>query len=298
MTAAQTAFAPAKVNLFLHVGAPGADGFHPVASLMVFADIGDRLSVEAGADGLRIEGEFANGLSADGENLVLLARDALLARAAEEGRSRREAVGLILDKRLPIASGLGGGSSDAAAALRLLNEVWELAAPTEALEQIARSLGSDTAACVSAQPVVATGRGEVLRPAPSFPDLPAVLVNPRVASPTGPVYRAYDQAVARQGANLPAWPASIRSPEAMADWLGQTRNDLEAPAIALAPQIADTLAALRASPAARLVRMSGSGATCFALTATMDAASHLAREVAERRPDWWVRPCRLGSGQG
>jgi 4-diphosphocytidyl-2-C-methyl-D-erythritol kinase len=282
-------FAPAKVNLFLHVGAPAADGYHPVCSLMAFADVGDRLRLVPGGEGLAVEGAFATGLAGEGNNLVLRARDALLARAGAAAR-----FGLVLDKALPIASGLGGGSSDAAAALRLIRDALGLELGDDSLRAIAGELGSDAPACVDAQPVIATGRGDVLAPAPFFAALPAVLVNPGVASPTGPVYRAYDRAVAPQGANTPPWPADLGAPAKVAAFLAGTRNDLQAPAVALAPEIGACLGTLAAEPEPLLVRMSGSGATCFALCPDPAAAAALAARLAQARPDWWVRACTIG----
>jgi 4-diphosphocytidyl-2-C-methyl-D-erythritol kinase len=282
-------FAPAKVNLFLHVGAPAPDGYHPVCSLMAFADVGDTVRLVPDGEGLAVEGPFAAGLAGEGNNLVLRARDALLARAG-----RTADFGIVLEKALPIAAGLGGGSSDAAAALRLIRDTLRLAVDDEGLRQIAGSLGADGPACLDATPVVGTGRGDVLAPAPPFPSLPAVLVNPGVASPTGPVYRAYDAAVAPEGANAPDWPEALGTPAQVAVLLTRCRNDLEAPAIALAPEIGECLEALYAHPEPLLARMSGSGATCFALCADTDAAATLAERLKAEHPHWWVRACVIG----
>jgi 4-diphosphocytidyl-2-C-methyl-D-erythritol kinase len=281
--------APAKVNLFLHVGAPTPDGFHPICSLMAFADLGDRVTLNPGLGGFRLEGPFAAGLAEEGDNLVTRARDAVLALAAAAPR-----FGLTLHKALPVASGLGGGSSDAAATLRLVNDHLGLGLDNDRLREIAAGLGSDTPACVDPRPAIATGRGERLAPCPPFPDLPIVLVNPGVASPTGPVYRAYDAQVASEGANAPPWPESLASPADMAAFLKTCRNDLQAPALALQPAIAEALAEIAAAPEALLTRMSGSGATCFALCAEPSAAKSLAGRLATSRPDWWVRAGTLG----
>ncbi len=279
-------FAPAKVNLFLHVGAPAADGFHPICSLMAFADVGDVVRLVPGGRGLAIEGPFAGGLEAGEGNLVLRARDALLSRTG-----RQADFGLVLAKALPVASGLGGGSSDAAATLVLLRETMGLEISEDDLIDIAGGLGSDTPACVAARPVIATGRGEILAPAPGFPDLPAVLVNPGIASPTGPVYRAYDRAVAAAGSNAPEWPAELKTPRDVACFLAVCRNDLEAPAIGLAPSIGAALQILAGEEETRLARMSGSGATCFALCDTSADASALGERLAAEHPGWWVRAC-------
>jgi len=183
------AFAAAKVNLFLHVGAPGADGYHPICSLMAFADIGDEvMAYEAEALELRVAGPFAGALSAEGDNLVLHAARALIAAA----RRPVAPFGLTLTKRLPVAAGLGGGSSDAGATLRLLREALSLKLGDAALEDLAAGLGADGAACLWGRPVIAEGRGERLSPAPGLPVIDAVLVNPGVPVSTAEVYRAFD----------------------------------------------------------------------------------------------------------
>jgi 4-diphosphocytidyl-2-C-methyl-D-erythritol kinase len=277
--------APAKVNLFLHVGPLRADGYHPVCSLATFADIGDIVRLDpAQAMGFSLEGRFAEALVGEGDNLVTRARDLLLA-----GRGAAP-FHLTLDKRLPIAAGLGGGSSDAAAALRLIGEAIGL---DDAAVQVARQLGADALMCLDAIPVLAEGRGDDLSPPPPFPDLPAVLVNPLRPSPTGAVYRAYDDAGAPGSADPPAWPAHLSTVSAVAAFLAGCRNDLEAPAIGLQGAIAEVLTALAARPETLLARMSGSGATCFAICADLAARDALALALADARSDWWVRPCRL-----
>jgi 4-diphosphocytidyl-2-C-methyl-D-erythritol kinase len=282
------AFAPAKVNLFLHVGPPRPDGFHPLCSLMAFADLGDRLRLEPGAPGFAVEGPFAADLEplAPGDNLVARALAAVTGGRPLPGR-------LVLEKRLPVASGLGGGSADAGAALRLARRALALDLDDAALEAAALSLGSDGPACLWGRPVVAEGRGEKLSPALGLPLVHAVLANPRVACPTGAVYRAYD-AGPRQAADRPALPARFEDVAALAAFLGVCRNDLEPPAAALVPAVAETLARLRARPEALIARLSGSGATCFALCADEAAARGLAATLAAERPDWWIVPCRLG----
>ena len=283
--------APAKVNLFLHVGPPAADGYHPVASLMVFADLGDRVALEeAASPELVVEGEFAPDLAGappEG-NLVWRAAQAFLARIGRPGLGFR----LRLEKALPVAAGLGGGSSDAGAALRLLRDTFAPDLPDAALAGIAGELGADGPACLFARPVVGTGRGDVLAPAPPLPPLHAVLVNPRTPSPTGAVYRAYD-AGPQAAADLPAL-APADTLDGFLARLAGARNDLEAPAASLSAAVAETLAVVRADPGARLTRLSGSGATVFALADDADAARSLAVRLAEARPQLWVRPCRLG----
>ena len=288
---ARTAFAPAKVNLYLHVGAVEADGLHPISSLMAFADVGDHLSVRpADAMGLEINGPFAAGLGAGEDNLVMRAARAILAHGASPGA----AFHLVLTKALPLAAGLGGGSSDAGAALRLMRDALENGLSDAALEAVAAQLGADGPACLFARSVVAEGRGERLSAAPAFPVLDAVLVNPRVASPTGPVYRGFDEMGAIGGAERPELPEAFETAEEMAGFLASCRNDLEAPAVRLTPRIGEVLETLRDEPEALLARLSGSGATCFALCAGDIEAEGLAERLERMRPDWWVQRCRLG----
>jgi 4-diphosphocytidyl-2-C-methyl-D-erythritol kinase len=283
--------APAKVNLFLHVGAVAADGYHPLSSLMVFADVGDEVRYEpAGAMAFEITGPFGAALAADDDNLVVRARDQVLATFPGDYPPFR----LVLDKRLPIAAGIGGGSADAAAALLLLRDALGLGQGADAgLRAIARALGSDVPACLEGLPTFATGRGDDLADPPLFPDLDLVLVNPGVLSPTGRVYRAYDDAGAPGGAEAPAFPGPMTDARALAGFLAGTRNDLEPPAVALNPAIGAALDVLRAQPESLFVRMSGSGATCFALAADAKAAETLAARLAATHPGWWVRPCRI-----
>jgi 4-diphosphocytidyl-2-C-methyl-D-erythritol kinase len=285
------AFAPAKVNLFLHVGAPRADGFHPISSLMVFADIGDVIHAErASRFSLEIDGPFASHAPAGADNLVVRAVRAL--RQGEDGPPLR----LTLSKLLPAAAGLGGGSSDAAAALRLCSEALGLGLGPERLHEIAASLGSDVPACLEARPVLAEGRGELLSAAPQMAPVPAVLARPAAGSATGPVYRAFDEGLAaRIEQDLrPTLPDRIDGPAALAQVLAVTRNDLEAPAVALEPAIGQVLDALRGAPEALFARMSGSGSACFAICPRENAAGALAARLQAARPDWWVKACRLG----
>jgi 4-diphosphocytidyl-2-C-methyl-D-erythritol kinase len=166
-------------------------------------------------------------------------------------------------------------------------------AVTGALAELAARLGSDVPMCLAAKPAVAQGRGESLSLPPSFPDLDAVLVNPMVASPTGRVYAAYDEAGAPGGADAPDWPQQLRTARDVVAFLAGARNDLEAAAISVAPAIAETLAMLRRRPETLFARMSGSGATCFAICAGEAERIQLARVLRAERPDWWVQPCRL-----
>lgn len=280
-----TAFAPAKVNLLLHVGPPGDDGFHPLVSLAAFADVGDRLSLIEGAPGLTVTGRLAEAAPAGTDNLALRAVTDL---AAALGRPQDLAISL--EKELPMAAGLGGGSADAAAALRLAARAWGVAPDDPRLIAVAEALGSDVPMCLVSRPVWGEGRGEALSAADWLPPLHAVLVNPGVASPTGPVYRAYD-ADPRPLDPRPKPPSGD-----LIAWLSQQRNDLEPPAVKLAPAIGQAIAAVRADPDVAIARMSGSGATVFGLCAGAEAA----RAAADRlvRADWWVRACVLGAPSG
>jgi 4-diphosphocytidyl-2-C-methyl-D-erythritol kinase len=284
-----SAFAAAKVNLYLHVAPPTPDGYHPIASLMAFADVGDQVSAEPDDTlSLTIDGPFGAGLSAADDNLVLRAARALLAHAGRAEAGAR----LRLTKALPIAAGLGGGSSDAGAALRLLDAMLDLNFGESRLEAVAAEIGADGAACLRGRMLTAEGRGERLSPAPAMPPLPAVLVNPGVPSPTGAVYRAYDDSGAPGDAVRPDAPV-LETAAAAAAWLAGCRNDLEPPAVALEPRIAEALAALAASPLSLLTRMSGSGATCFALCADRASAESLANQLSAAHPGWWVKACTL-----
>ncbi len=283
--------APAKINLFLHVGAPGADGYHPLCSLMVFADVGDRVTLHEGeALAVKVRGPFADQLADEGDNLVLRAARALLTKA----RGPQALRAFTLEKRLPVAAGLGGGSSDAGAALRLMREDMTPRLDDAALEAIASGLGADGAACLWGRPVVAQGRGERLSAAPGLPILEAVLVNPGVSVSTPAVYAAFDDAGAFGDIEPPPMPDAFESVEEVAGWLATTRNDLEAPAVALAPAIGDVLATLADEPEALIARMSGSGATCFALCQSEVEAETLAERIMAMKPDWWVQRCRPG----
>ena len=285
------AFAPAKVNLYLHVGPLGPDGFHPICSLMVFADVGDRLRAEqAAAFSLAIEGPFSSHAPAGEDNLVIRAVRAL---------HPDPPLHMTLTKRLPAAAGLGGGSSDAAAALKLAVQALRLDLDQGRLQAIAAGLGSDVPACLDGRPVLAEGRGERLSPSPELAPLPAVLARPPEGSATGPVYRAFDEATSvsahpGEGRDPGFLPSSFASHQALVQFLRTCRNDLEAPAVSLEPAIGEVLGALREAPEVLLARMSGSGSACFGLCADDGSAQALAARLAREHPDWWVTACRLG----
>jgi 4-diphosphocytidyl-2-C-methyl-D-erythritol kinase len=271
--------APAKVNLFLHVVGRRADGYHLLDSLAVFPAAGDVLRATAADDlTLGVEGPFAAGLAAEADNLVLRAGRALAALAGVAPRAR-----LVLVKNLPVASGIGGGSADAAAALRLLGRLWGVAVPEADLVALALRLGADVPVCLAApRPARMGGVGEVLADAPALPPFGMVLVNPGVAVSTPAVFRARTGPFSAPAALPDLWPDAA----ALARSLAALANDLEPPAVALQPVIGDTLAALRATPGCLLARMSGSGATCFGLFTDTAAAATAAEGL--RRPEWWI----------
>ena len=284
--------APAKVNLFLHVGAPSADGYHPLCSLMVFADLGDHLSMELGEGRLTVSGPFAKGLSRETDNLIFQAVRGLV---AELGRPMAE-LAFALDKQLPLASGLGGGSADAGAALRLMRDVFAPQIDDNTLERIAATLGADVPACLWSRPVIAEGRGERLTPAPDLPILNAVLVNSGSPVSTAEVYRTFD-ALGRFGdVAPPPEPEAFESVQEVSAWLATQRNDLEAASIAVSSDVGVVLDTLRDEPETLLARVSGSGGTCFALCADDISAEGLAERLEALAPTWWVRRCRLGAG--
>ncbi|MGI4817517.1 MAG: 4-(cytidine 5'-diphospho)-2-C-methyl-D-erythritol kinase [Janthinobacterium lividum] len=280
--------APAKINLFLHVGAVRDDGYHPLESLVAFADVGDRVTVEPSDRlSLTVGGPFGAALAGEGDNLVLKGLRAL-GGAAGIGEPP---VSVFLDKRLPIAAGLGGGSSDAGAAIRATAQLLNLSLDEAALEEVSRAVGADGPMCLRARTAYASGVGEVLEDMPRLPPLHAVLLNTGLPSPTGAVYRAYDSAPVGQ-ADRPA-ERDFASFDAVIDWLSAQRNDLEAPALAVTPDIAEALEVMRLVPGCRLARMSGSGATVFGLFETREEA--IGATLMLDRVDWWVRPVVLGA---
>jgi 4-diphosphocytidyl-2-C-methyl-D-erythritol kinase len=280
MIARDPGFAPAKVNLCLHVTGRRADGYHLLDSLVVFADTGDRVALApAGGPPLTLRGPEAGALTAGADNLVLRAAHLV---------AGPEAPPLTLTKRLPVASGIGGGSSDAAAALRLVAAASGRAMPDAAA---ILSLGADVPVCLEARPARMSGIGEAVLPLSGLPPLWAVLVNPRRPLATAAVFGARRGDF---GPALPPLPARWRDGADLVAWLAGTRNDLEAPARALMPEVGALIAALGALPGARLARMSGSGASAFAIMPSRATARAGARLLARQHPEWWVRACRFG----
>jgi 4-diphosphocytidyl-2-C-methyl-D-erythritol kinase len=278
--------APAKVNLTLRVLGRRADGLHEIESLVAFADVADALTLTPGdALALSVAGPTAAAAGDVAENLVLKAARALAERveALKLGR-------FALSKRLPVAAGLGGGSADAAAALRLLARANRLAPDDARLAQAARATGADVPVCLDPRPRFMRGTGDILSDPFELPRLFAVLVNPGIAVATRDVFAMLAAAPATQ--TKPAmWP---REKAELLDEIARGRNDLEEPAIELEPAIANVLAVLRKLPGCRLARMSGSGATCFALFDSYRTASAAARRLRVGYPTWWVRATTLG----
>jgi 4-diphosphocytidyl-2-C-methyl-D-erythritol kinase len=264
----ETAYA--KINLALHVRDRRDDGYHELETLFAFAQDGDLLTVEpSNSLTLDIKGPFTDGLSAGSDNLVLRAASML----AERNRIAAGAA-FTLDKRLPVASGIGGGSADAAAALRLAARLWNVSLDSLSPTDVAATLGADVPACIASNSCIGTGIGEHLVPIASsqISGVPILLVNPGTACPTGPVFQAWDRI--------------DRGPLNIADW-ANGRNDLETPALNLHPEISDVLSQLRGTDTF-LARMSGSGATCFALYDTQSQRDAAKKAIADACPKWWT----------
>ncbi len=281
--------APAKVNLTLRVLRRRSDGYHEIESLVVFADFGDALSFSPGGDlTLTVGGPSAVAAGGGDDNLVLKAARALAVR-----RPGVTLGAFRLDKELPVAAGLGGGSADAAAALRLLARANGLAPDVPELQGAARGTGADVPVCLDPRARIMRGIGEVLSAPLSLPPLPAVLVNPGVALPTKAVFAGLKLNSAPPALLDERAIAQIRSGEDLLRVLAPQVNDLEAPAIALRPVIAEVLAVLRGLAGCKLARMSGSGATCFALFSSADEARAAQELLSVRQPAWWAKAVTL-----
>ncbi|WP_417243894.1 4-(cytidine 5'-diphospho)-2-C-methyl-D-erythritol kinase [Celeribacter sp.] len=264
-------FAPAKINLTLHVTGQREDGYHVLDSLVAFVDTGDQITASVAEDNsLTVTGPFADGVPTDGSNLVMQA--ARLAGLPMQ---------IGLDKRLPPSSGMGGGSTDAAATLKAAARLGaDPVTPERAL-----ALGADVPVCLRAKPMRMRGIGEDVHPV-TLPALHMVLVNPRIAVSTPEVFKQLQvKDNDPMPVDLPQWPDGV----AFADWLTTQRNDLQRPAITVVPEIAAVLTALALLPEVLIARMSGSGATCFALFEHRDAAARAAAQLSEGNPWWWVK---------
>lgn len=286
-------FAPAKINLTLHVTARRADGYHEIDSLVAFAPVHDTLTLCSG-DRLKltVEGPEAAGLPSDMDNLVMKA-------AAAVARDRGASMSLV--KNLPQASGIGGGSSDAAAAIRGLaslrdGEDWTGVSGGNASDALADApgtfadLGADVPMCLTPRPLRARGTGTQITYV-DMPPVPALLANPRVAVATADVFEAL---ASRDNPPMPRQLPAFNDADALIDWLSGQRNDLEQPALTIAPVIGDVLDALRGLVGCRLARMSGSGATCFGLFDTLADARSGAAVLQDAQPDWWLSAGLLG----
>lgn len=287
MSAALSERAPAKINLTLRVLGRRADGYHELESLVAFATASDIVRFQPGADdGLEVAGQFAAQSGASADNLVLKALGELRRRV-----QRLKGGSFYLEKNLPVAAGLGGGSADAAAALRLLARVNNIALTDERLMAAARAVGADVTVCLDPRPRIMRGVGEQLSEPLEIPMVPAVLVNPAVAVATRDVFARFS--VPGGGAPLAAVPPDF---DGLIGCLQQSGNDLTGPAIGCAPAIGTVLDVLASLPGCLLARMSGSGATCFAVFASLDAATVMANKLESSHTNWWIRATTIGSG--
>lgn len=272
--------ARAKVNLYLHVTGRRADGYHLLESLIVFAETGDEIAVAPAADlSLAIDGPFASELGAGPDNLVLRAAEALRHLAGTRGGAA-----ITLTKNLPIASGIGGGSADAAATLSALCTLWGAKPKRMALMDLAASLGADVPVCLDGRPSIVSGIGEEIATVEGLPSAWLLLANPRVATPTPAVFKA------RTGAFSPSkhWGASPKDFAQFAARLQSCSNDLTEAAISVTPPIRDVLVALASLPGCALARLSGSGATCFGLFPDEHSAKAAEAALRAAEPRWWV----------
>lgn len=286
--------APAKVNLALQVTGRRADGYHLLDMLVSFTRHGDRLAFRAGErDEFSLSGRFSPLLSVEaGDNLVLKARD-LLRQAAHAAGFGAPGVHIHLEKNLPIASGIGGGSADAAATLRGLMRLWRLDLPEEAVKAIALKLGADVPMCLASRPLVARGIGEAIELLPTFPSFPVVLGNPLIGVSTPEVFRQLSRK------DNPPLLFPSRMPQGQREWIDTIktlRNDLEPPARSICAEIA-VLSGLIESQAPILTRMSGSGATCFGIFADMEQARAAAASLHRQRPDWYFQVTETIAGE-
>ena len=274
--------ARAKINLCLHVTGQRGDGYHLLDSLVVFADLGDRITCTPAKDlSLVISGPEGAGLTADENNLVLRAARAF---------GGNQGAAITLDKRLPVASGIGGGSADAAATLVALAKLWRIGLPDAGA---VLRLGADVPVCLAGHPARMRGVGEVVSPLPHpLPPAHLVLVNPRVHVSTPTIFKGLAR---KDNPPLPAELPRLKSLPELAAFLMMQRNDLEAPALAAEPVIAEVMAALGAQPGCHLARMSGSGATCFGLFADPLSAAAAARALRDAHPNWWVEAAAMAA---
>jgi 4-diphosphocytidyl-2-C-methyl-D-erythritol kinase len=290
-------FAPAKINLYLHVTGRQENGYHLLDSLAVFADIGDRITIEPSYDfAFQVSGPYAPAFTAQDRdatrssgNLVVRAAWALADQMDKELSFR-----ITLTKNLPLAAGIGGGSSDAAAVLWGLMNLWNIPmASSPWLPDLMRGIGADVPACLRCLPVRMTGIGDILDPIANLPEIPVVLVNPGRHCATPDVFRKF-MGPMRMANPL---PASLASPKDLIDFLKAQDNDLTPAACEIVPEIGETISLLSVQQGCALARMSGSGATVFGLFDTMDDAEYAIAAIANARPGWWVRGGTINSPQ-
>ncbi len=284
-----TVAAPAKLNLYLHVTGKRDDGYHLLDSLIAFADIGDEIKARAAADGsltLAVRGPFAKDLAEETDNLVLRAAKRLRAAAGIDAGAH-----MVLEKRLPVASGVGGGSADAAAALKALCRLWGVTLPEAEMRALALDLGADVPICWVGEPAFVAGIGDEITPAPPLPAAHLILANPKIGVSTPAVFKA------REGEFQAANPFRETPIDAahLAHLLARRSNGLTEAACAVCPPVAHVLDALAATEGALLTRMSGSGGTCFAIYESADAALTAAEMLYDAEPGWWVALGRLGT---
>ncbi len=280
----------AKINLTLHVVGRRADGYHELESLVAFAEASDTLTLQpGGALSLDMTGPYAGACGPNADNLVLKAFAALRERVPNLMGGR-----FALEKNLPVGAGIGGGSADAAAALRLLARANALALDDARLFAAARAVGADVPICIQSKARIMAGVGEILSPPVKLPSLPALLANPGVPVATRDVFGRWSEH--ERGPTMPGAPAQEipQQFDALIAFLGEYGNDLTPAATVCAGVIDEVLNALRALPNALLVRMSGSGSTCFALFSSMSAAVAAAHDLAAKHKDWWLCATRLG----
>lgn len=288
---AQTRTAKAKINLNLHVIGQGADGYHQLQSLVVFADIGDEIALRpAKTDSFTISGRFAGSLDAKAGNLVT---DALNLFRKNWPKAAPKPLAISLTKNLPVASGIGGGSADAAATLKLLQTQATQPITDFDLHSLAQKLGADVPVCLNSQPALMEGRGEKLTPIASLPKLHMVLANPLKTVSTPKVFAALAE---KQNPKLPPIPKNLNSPRDLITYLKTTRNDLEPPAIKRVPEIHQLSQFLNQQPDCLMSRMSGSGATLFGLFETKQAAEGAARELSRQWPNYWCAVATVSKG--
>jgi 4-diphosphocytidyl-2-C-methyl-D-erythritol kinase len=275
--------APAKVNLALHVTGRRDNGYHDLHGLTVFTELSDELRAQpAPADRLEVQGPFAAGLGGPGSNLVWRAVGAFRSRWPG---SVAGGVAFTLDKMLPVASGIGGGSADAAAALRAMSRLATSPVEPAELMSLAAGLGADVPMCLLSQPCEISGTGEILRPLKKIPPCHLVLVNPLLPVATADVFRRLEQ---RNNPRMPPLPDGLDHLSVFSLWLADTRNDLEAPALAIAPVIGVLKTAVAGTQGCVLSRMSGSGATVFGLYGSGSQAMQAAKDLRRAFPEFWI----------